>query len=106
MKWIPGLGAILLIVLAGGGARSSEPPCGEPPRVGFLQRIPPAGGWFPYGGGLVRWWPQHCFPCGGAPDDYCHKPLPCVCWPPYPSYFTAGAPDCTTSCRPGTCTIR
>ena len=106
MKWIPGLGAILVVLASGGGARSGEPPCGEAPRAGFLRRIPPAGGWFPYGGGLVRWWPRHCFPCGGAPDDYCHKPLPPVCWPPYPPYFTPGLSDCPTCCQPATGTIR
>jgi hypothetical protein len=50
----------------------------------------PAGGWHPYGGGLLNWWPRHCFPRCGAPDNYCRKPLPNVCWPPYPPYYIWG----------------
>jgi len=48
----------------------------------------PVGGWFRYGGGLLSWWPSCCFPSCGAPDDYCRKPLPNVCWPPYSADFT------------------
>jgi hypothetical protein len=53
----------------------------------------PRGGLFPYGGGLLTWWPHGCFPCCGAPDDYCRKPLPCVCWPPYADFYTLGPPE-------------
>ena len=69
-----------------------------------LERCAPAGGWFPYGGGLLSWWPQCCFPHCGAPDDYCRKPLPKVCWPPYsPDYTWAPSEPCCheqcTECR-------
>lgn len=66
-------------------------------------RIGPAGGWCPYGGGLLRWWGPHCFPRCGAPDDYCRKPLPRTCWPPYPPYYFRGPPrECCPpdGCRP------
>jgi len=81
-----------LSVIDAGQALGGEPSCCEPTQPGFLQRLPPVGGWNPYGGGLLRWWPPHCFPCYGAPDDYCRKPLPRVCWPPYPSYYRWGLP--------------
>ena len=65
----------------------------EPPQQHFLQRLHPVGGWNPYGGGLLHWWNPHCFPCQTAPDDYCRKPLPRVCWPPYPPYYIWGPPE-------------
>jgi hypothetical protein len=65
----------------------------EPPRGHFLQRIRPSGGCNPYGGGVIHWWNPHCFPCQSAPDDYCRKPLPRVCWPPYPPWYTWGPPE-------------
>jgi hypothetical protein len=65
----------------------------EVPNKPFLERVKPAGGWFPYPGGLIHWWPRDCFPCGGAPDDYCRKTLPKVCWPQYPCYFGWGTPE-------------
>jgi hypothetical protein len=63
------------------------------PRRHFLLRARPVGGWNPYGGGVLHWWNPHCFPCQGAPDDYCRKPLPRVCWPAYPAYYIAGPPE-------------
>jgi hypothetical protein len=90
LTWIAALAALLL---ASGSAPAAEPACCEPLR-NFFERIHPAGGWFPYGGGLLRWWEPCCFPCGGAPDDYCRKPLPCACWPPYPPYYIWGPPEC------------
>jgi hypothetical protein len=78
-RWIV---ALVLTLMAG-----SQATCAEPSPEGFLQRVAPAGGWHPYGGGLLRWWDPFCFPCGGAPDDYCRKSLPRVCWPPYPPYY-------------------
>ena len=54
--------------------------------------------WQPYDGGLLRWWNPCCFPRCGAPDDYCRKPLPNVCWPPYPPYYTAGPQE--IGCHP------
>ena len=88
----------LLALTTAAWASAEEPPCGESHLAGFLGRPGPAGGWFPYGGGLLHWWPGHCFPRCGAPDDYCRKPLPPVCWPPYPSYYIWGPPEI---CYPG-----
>ena len=73
----------------GGEGGESAP---APPRHIF-QRARPVGGWNPYGGGVFHWWNPHCFPCQSAPDDYCRKPLPNVCWPAYPPYYTAGPPE-------------
>ena len=97
------IGALLFSVIAGGLASAGEPPGCEPSGRCFLERVAPAGGWFPYGGGLLHWWPAHCFPRCGAPDDYCRKPLPPVCWPSYPPYYTWGPPELCPpqcSCRP------
>ena len=71
---------------------SAAPPCCDPPEDEFLRRLSPVGGWHPYGGGLLHWWPRDCFPRCGGPDDYCRKPLPRVCWPPYPPYYIWGSP--------------
>jgi hypothetical protein len=65
----------------------------EPTHHGVLERFHPAGGWHPYGGGLFHWWNPHCFPCQVAPDDYCRKPLPRMCWGAYPSYYGWGTPE-------------
>ncbi len=95
------IGAVLLWLIAAGWALGGEPPCSEPRPACSLRQLAPAGGWDPYGGGLLRWWPSHCFPCCSAPDDYCRKPLPPVCWPPYPPYYTWGPP--ATCCPQGSC---
>jgi hypothetical protein len=98
--WIAALVVALIGAVAAPGA---GPPCHEPPREGFLKRLAPAGGWHPDGGGLLHWWPRHCFPRCGGPDDYCRKPLPHVCWPPYPPCYTWGPPEICHpqgSCRP------
>ena len=87
------IGPLLFILIAGGQAVGGEGCCSDQPEQHFLQRPAPTGGWNPYGGGLLGWWPCHCFPCAGAPDDYCRKPLPRVCWPPYPSYYIWGPPE-------------
>lgn len=85
---------VLIVALAGANqGMTGQPSCCPPPEDSFLKRIHPVGGWHPYGGGLLHWWPHHCFPCGGAPDDYCRKPLPPVCWPPYPPYYIWGPPE-------------
>jgi hypothetical protein len=93
--------AFVVVLAFGGRAPGLEP---EPARTTWLERIPPAGGWFPYGGGLLHWWDPHCFPCCGKPDDYCPKPLPQVCWPPYPPYYSWGPPEIccprTGACQP------
>jgi hypothetical protein len=89
-RWI---GAFLLTLIAGGQWIGGEPECCEPAHEGLLRWLGPAGGWHPYGGGLLRWWDLHCFPRCGAPDDYCRKKLPLVCWPPYPPYYVWGPPE-------------
>ena len=96
------IGAALLPLIAAAWASGGEPPCSEP-RPAFLGQLGPAGGWCPYGGGLLSWWPRHCFPDCGRPDDYCRKPLPCVCWPAYPPYYIWAPPEIChpqDNCRP------
>jgi hypothetical protein len=86
-------GALLLVLGACGqavGGEHGRPDPGRPPHV--LRRLAPAGGWNP-GGGLLHWWNPHCFPRYGGPDDYCRKPPPKVCWPPYPPYYVWGPPE-------------
>jgi hypothetical protein len=86
----------LLVVGQGIGG---EPRCCEPPEESFLRRLQPVGGWCPYGGGLLHWWNRDCFPCSGAPDDYCRKPLPRVCWPGWPAWYSFGPPEiCNPQC--------
>jgi hypothetical protein len=86
------IGALLLTLMAHGRGPGQElTPC-EPERPCLIGRPAPAGGWFPYGGGLLHWWNPHCFPRCGTPDDYCRKPPPCVCQPCYPSWYLWGAP--------------
>ena len=97
------IGAVLLALTAAAWASAEEPLCCEsrPAVLPALTRPGspgPVGGWFPYGGGLLSWWPQHCFPRCGGPDDYCRKSLPPVCWPPYPPYYIWGPPEI---CCPG-----
>src|SRR5438309_9595310 len=87
------IGALLVAMLAGGRGLGADPGCCESSADCFLKRVSPASGWHPYGGGLLHWWPSHCFPWQGGPDDYCRKPLPKVCWPPYPSYYIWGPPE-------------
>ena len=88
------IGALVVALVASSRGLSAEPRCGEPSQDGcYLKRVAPAGGWDPYGGCLLHWWDSHCFPCGGAPDDYCRKPLPRVCWPGYPWYYIWGPPE-------------
>jgi hypothetical protein len=81
--------SIILCRHAYGGEQTDCPP----PQQSLLKRFHPVGGWHPYGGGLLHWWPHHCFPCCGAPDDYCRKPPPCVCRPHYPPWYTWGPPE-------------
>ncbi len=88
------IGTLFIVLLAGGRSLGAEPPCCEPPQDGLLQRLAPAGGWHPYGGGLLHWWDARWFPRAGSPDDYCRKPLPQFAWPPYPPYFLYGSTDC------------
>jgi hypothetical protein len=70
----------------------------------------PANGYGPGDGDVPWWtdcWPYH--PCNSeafsrssclhryaCPDDYCPKPYPELCWPPYPPFYTCGQPghDC------------
>jgi hypothetical protein len=84
--------ALAIALTAGGPGLRAEPPCGEACRDGSLQHLGPAGGWHPYGGGLLHWWDPHCFPRCGTPDNYCRKPFPRVCWPSYPPFYLWGTP--------------
>ena len=92
MKYRMWVGAYLLL-LAGGQSWAGEPRCCEPPQEGIWQRWHPVGGWNPYGGGLLHWWDPCCFPPSGAPDDYCRKKLPNLCWPTCSPDFPGGLPE-------------
>jgi hypothetical protein len=85
-----GIGAVLLALSAAGWACGGEPPCAAPGPPCLPGRLGPAGGWHPYGGGLLHWWNPDWFPRSGTPDDYCRKPLPRFGWPPYPPYYLYG----------------
>jgi hypothetical protein len=87
------IGALVVALIASSRGLGAEPRCCEPSWDGFLKRVAPVGGCDPYGGGLLHWWDPCCFPRGGAPDDYCRKPLPRVCWPPYPPFYSWGPPE-------------
>jgi hypothetical protein len=86
--WALGL-ALMSCTQALGG----EEDCHAPRGPHFLRRLSPSGGWHPYGGGLLHWWNPQCFPRCGGRDDYCCKPLPKVCWPPYPPYYRWEPPE-------------
>lgn len=84
------LSPLLLALIIADRSQGADPPVsleGATPS-GWLQRWHPTGGWNPYGGGLLYWWPSACFPCNCGPDDYHRKPPPQVCWPAYPPYYT------------------
>jgi hypothetical protein len=97
------IGAFLLALSGGTWGLAGEPACCEPAEPYWLKRLRPVGGWDPYGGGLLHWWNPHCFPRGGAPDDYDRKKLPCVCWPPYPPSSTWGPPAAAPTVPGGDC---
>ena len=82
--------AIVLSLVATGQAIGEDR---EPREQHFLRRLHPVGGWHPDGTGLLHWWDSHCFPRCNGPDDYCRKPPPNVCWPPYPRYYIWGLPE-------------
>lgn len=81
--------AVVTLLVSVLGAPSAWGEGAAPPRccASNESQCAPAGGWFPYGGGLLRWLPCCRFPDCGGPDDYCRKPLPCLCWPAYPHHF-------------------
>jgi hypothetical protein len=82
---------LLTLIFAGQGLGGEVGQSDEMPRRHLFERIRPAGGWNPYGGGVLHWWNRDCFPCVAAPDDYCKKQIPRVCWPScYPSYYRWG----------------
>jgi hypothetical protein len=87
------ISALVLILIASGRALGGDRGHSEPHHQPFHQRVHPVGGWHPDGGGLWHWWSPHCFPPCGGPDDYCRKPPPRVCWPPYPPYYIWGPPE-------------
>lgn len=87
--------ALALIALAAVSCQAAASGCNGCAHSNGIDSCAPAGGWFPYGGGILSWWPRgRCFPCCGAPDDYCQKPLPCVCWPPYSADFKYADSGC------------
>src|SRR6516165_4381902 len=90
MKRAGWIATLLITLSAAGRGLAIDHDCCPPPQEGIFKRCQPVGGWAPYGGGLLRWWNPHCFPRCGAPDDYCRKNLPCVCWPPHPPYYIEG----------------
>ena len=92
MRRCAGIAAIILALAAGRLALAGDSPSCEPHRSCFLKSVAPVGGWFPHGGGLLHWWNPHCFPCYCGPNDYCRKPLPCLCWPAYPPFYVWGPP--------------
>jgi hypothetical protein len=96
--------ALGLIVNGAAWAQGGDRWCCAPAAPHFLQRLHPVGGWNP-GGGLLHWWNPHCFPRCGGPDDYCRKPPPRVCWPPYPPWYTGAPPEPGYPCTygPGAC---
>jgi len=100
MKLHTWLGAVVVVVVAVGRGSTAEPQCCPPPQADFLQRLHPVGGWYPDGGGLLHWWNRCCYPRCGGPDDYCRKPLPRVCCPAYPPFYTWGRPEvgCPRDC--------
>jgi hypothetical protein len=81
--------AVLSALLLGAMA-TGAPPCGKPDSSCAVHQFAPAGGWFPYGGGLLHWWNPQWFPRCGGPDDYDRKCLPhiwlnpCPCAPALP----------------------
>ena len=77
--------ALLFLAIAVAGESIADPPKGQSCQGAFLERLKPQGGYFPYGGGLLHWWNPCCFPHCCAPDDYCRKSLPNVCWPACPA---------------------
>ncbi len=70
--------SIAALLLALSGSSGAEPP----PR---LQRWHPAGGWNPYGGGVLHWWNRSWYALCGTPDDYGRKPPPPFRGSPCPS---------------------
>ncbi len=77
----------LIVLGTGATARAGDPGAYDPGGLHPFRRFAPAGGWHPDDGGLLRWWDPGCFPRCGSPDDYCRKPPPRTCWPPYPPFY-------------------
>ena len=101
MNRIIQIGVLLVALLPGRACLPASPACCNSPHGCSFGQFAPAGGWNP-GGGLLHWWPKCCFPDCGACDDYCRKPLPCVCRPGYSHYYTFGPPEiCYGQCGCG-----
>jgi hypothetical protein len=83
---------IVLSLISCGPSKGGEGDGPEASQPHPFARMHPVGGWNPYGGGLFHWWNPDCFPCQPGPDDYCRKPLPRVCWGPYPRYYIWAPP--------------
>ncbi len=95
------IGAFAVTLIASSRGLGAEPSGCQPAQDYYLHHLRPAGGWHPYGDGLLHWWKPNCFPHASAPNDYCRKPLPRTCWPGYPSYYiwapaAIGHPPCTS----------
>jgi hypothetical protein len=101
MKRIIRFAVLLLVTLAVSRLEAGQPACGNSPHGCSLGQFAPAGGWHP-DGGLLHWWSKCCFPDCGTCDDYCRKPLPCVCRPCYSHYYKFGPPEiCYGQCGCG-----
>lgn len=94
------LTTLVVVLAACSDVRSEDTSCNEPGKDCFLKRLAPAGGWCPDSGGLLHWWQRNCFPRWKVADDYCRKPAPCVCWPPYPPYYRWDAPQTAPAWSP------
>jgi hypothetical protein len=70
------MATIVVGLIGGGRGLHGESPSCERPQESFLRNLGPAGGWLPYGGGLLGWWDPFCFPRCVPADSYCRKPLP------------------------------
>jgi len=126
MKWHVFLAVLALATLVAGAACAAGPAPQPAPAYGPPPHTGPAYGpaaHAPGGAGPAHangcspadcvepWWtdcwPYH--PCNSeafsrsyclhryaCPDDYCPKPYPELCWPPYPPFYTCGQPghDC------------
>jgi hypothetical protein len=92
---------LVLTLVTSGQAIGGEFWRSDPGHPHVHQRFRPVGGWHPDDGGLLHWWNPDCFPRCGGPDDYCRKPPPHVCWPPYPPYYLWGPLEVGPPCGNG-----
>jgi hypothetical protein len=79
--------AVVLALVPWNSVTGGEGVLPEPSGQHLFQRMRPVGGWHPDSGGLLHWWNPRCSPPCGGPDDYCRKPMPRICWPPYRPFY-------------------